>query len=119
MLGMHSEIKRLLSFDPGGAERQRTALILLPTQSLGLRRRPGREICIVRHQRRIAHLINQCNRCSNILALQMTTARSPHERSRHLPESSDPTDFRRFIGGISFQNRTNGLTYGVQAETWW
>ncbi len=26
---------------------------------------------------------------------------------------------RGFIGGIPFQNRTNGLTYGVQAETWW
>jgi maltoporin len=24
-----------------------------------------------------------------------------------------------FIGGIPFQDRTNGLTYGVQAETWW
>jgi len=23
------------------------------------------------------------------------------------------------IGGISLQNRTNGLTYGVQAKTWW
>jgi len=23
-----------------------------------------------------------------------------------------------FVGGIPFQNRTNGLTYGVQAETW-
>jgi maltoporin len=26
---------------------------------------------------------------------------------------------RGFVGGIPFQNRTNGLTYGVQAETWW
>ena len=26
---------------------------------------------------------------------------------------------RGFIGGVPFQNRTNGLTYGVQAETWW
>jgi maltoporin len=25
---------------------------------------------------------------------------------------------RGFVGGIPFQNRTNGLTYGVQAETW-
>ena len=24
-----------------------------------------------------------------------------------------------FVGGIPFQNRTDGLTYGVQAETWW
>jgi maltoporin len=24
-----------------------------------------------------------------------------------------------FVGGIPFQNRTNGFTYGVQAETWW
>ena len=26
---------------------------------------------------------------------------------------------RGFVGGVPFQNRTNGLTYGVQAETWW
>jgi len=26
---------------------------------------------------------------------------------------------RGFVGGIPFQNRTNGLTFGVQAETWW
>jgi maltoporin len=24
-----------------------------------------------------------------------------------------------FVGGTPFQNRTSGLTYGVQAETWW
>lgn len=24
-----------------------------------------------------------------------------------------------FVGGTPFQNRTNGFTYGVQAETWW
>lgn len=24
-----------------------------------------------------------------------------------------------FVGGIPFQNRTDGFTYGVQAETWW
>jgi maltoporin len=24
-----------------------------------------------------------------------------------------------FVGGIPFENRTDGLTYGVQAETWW
>jgi maltoporin len=26
---------------------------------------------------------------------------------------------RGFVGGIPFDNRTDGLTYGVQAETWW
>lgn len=26
---------------------------------------------------------------------------------------------RGFVGGVPYQNRTNGLTYGVQAETWW
>jgi maltoporin len=26
---------------------------------------------------------------------------------------------RGFVGGTPFQNRTSGLTYGVQAETWW
>jgi maltoporin len=26
---------------------------------------------------------------------------------------------RGFVGGIPFQNRTSGFTYGVQAETWW
>ena len=26
---------------------------------------------------------------------------------------------RGFVGGIPFQNQTNGFTYGVQAETWW
>lgn len=26
---------------------------------------------------------------------------------------------RGFLGGVPFQNRTNGFTYGVQAETWW
>lgn len=26
---------------------------------------------------------------------------------------------RGFVGGAPFQDRTNGLTYGVQAETWW
>jgi maltoporin len=26
--------------------------------------------------------------------------------------------FRGFVGGVPFMNRTNGLTYGVQAETW-
>jgi len=26
---------------------------------------------------------------------------------------------RGFVGGVPFQNRTSGLSYGVQAETWW
>jgi maltoporin len=26
---------------------------------------------------------------------------------------------RGFVGGVPFQNKTSGLTYGVQAETWW
>jgi maltoporin len=26
---------------------------------------------------------------------------------------------RGFVGGTPFQNRTDGITYGVQAETWW
>lgn len=26
---------------------------------------------------------------------------------------------RGFVGGIPYKNRTDGLTYGVQAETWW
>ena len=28
-------------------------------------------------------------------------------------------DFRGLVGGAPFMNRTNGLTYGVQAESWW
>jgi maltoporin len=27
--------------------------------------------------------------------------------------------FRGFVGGVPFEDRTDGLTYGVQAETWW
>lgn len=27
--------------------------------------------------------------------------------------------FRGLVGGVPFQNRTSGLTYGVQAEHWW
>ena len=27
--------------------------------------------------------------------------------------------FRGFVGGIPFEDRTSGVTYGVQAETWW
>jgi maltoporin len=27
--------------------------------------------------------------------------------------------FRGFVGGIPYQDRTSGLTYGVQAEAWW
>jgi len=27
--------------------------------------------------------------------------------------------FRGYVGGVPYQNRTTGLTYGVQAETWW
>ena len=27
--------------------------------------------------------------------------------------------FRGLVGGIPFEDRTSGLTYGVQAETWW
>ena len=26
---------------------------------------------------------------------------------------------RGFVGGVPFQNRTNGFTYGLQAEMWW
>ena len=26
---------------------------------------------------------------------------------------------RGFVGGVPFQNQTRGLTYGMQAETWW
>jgi maltoporin len=26
---------------------------------------------------------------------------------------------RGFVGGVPYENRTDGLTYGVQAETWW
>jgi len=26
---------------------------------------------------------------------------------------------RGFVGGIPFQDRTSGFSYGVQAETWW
>jgi maltoporin len=27
--------------------------------------------------------------------------------------------FRGLVGGVPYQNRTSGLTYGVQTETWW
>ena len=27
--------------------------------------------------------------------------------------------FRGYVGGVPYLHRTNGLTYGVQAETWW
>jgi maltoporin len=27
--------------------------------------------------------------------------------------------FRGFVGGTPYLNRMNGLTYGVQTETWW
>jgi maltoporin len=27
--------------------------------------------------------------------------------------------FRGLVGGIPFEDRTIGLSYGVQAETWW
>ena len=27
--------------------------------------------------------------------------------------------FRGLVAGVPFENRTNGLTYGLQAETWW
>ena len=27
--------------------------------------------------------------------------------------------FRGLVGGIPFEDRTSGITYGVQAETWW
>jgi len=27
--------------------------------------------------------------------------------------------FRGMVGGVPYMNRTDGLTYGVQAETWW
>ena len=27
--------------------------------------------------------------------------------------------FRGYVGGVPYLNKTNGLTYGVQAETWW
>jgi len=27
--------------------------------------------------------------------------------------------FRGQVGGVPYQNRTSGLTYGVQTETWW
>jgi maltoporin len=27
--------------------------------------------------------------------------------------------FRGLVGGVPYQNRTNGLSYGVQTETWW
>jgi maltoporin len=26
---------------------------------------------------------------------------------------------RGFVGGVPFANKTNGFTYGVQAEHWW
>ena len=26
---------------------------------------------------------------------------------------------RGFVGGVPYANKTSGLTYGVQAETWW
>jgi maltoporin len=26
---------------------------------------------------------------------------------------------RGYVGGVPYRNRTSGLTYGVQAETWW
>ena len=28
-------------------------------------------------------------------------------------------DFRGLVGGVPYANRTSGLTYGVQTETWW
>jgi maltoporin len=27
--------------------------------------------------------------------------------------------FRGLVGGVPFEDRTSGLTYGVQGETWW
>lgn len=29
------------------------------------------------------------------------------------------TGLRGFVGGVPYANRTSGLTYGVQGETWW
>ena len=27
--------------------------------------------------------------------------------------------FRGLVGGVPYRNRTDGISYGVQAETWW
>jgi maltoporin len=27
--------------------------------------------------------------------------------------------FRGLVGGVPYQNRTDGISFGVQAETWW
>jgi maltoporin len=37
----------------------------------------------------------------------------------YLTYASWSDGLRGFVGGTPFQNRTDGLTYGVQAETWW
>jgi maltoporin len=36
-----------------------------------------------------------------------------------LTYSSWSDGFRGFVGGVPYLNRTDGLSYGVQAETWW
>jgi maltoporin len=28
-------------------------------------------------------------------------------------------DFRGLVGGLPYANATNGITFGVQAESWW
>jgi maltoporin len=36
-----------------------------------------------------------------------------------LTYASWSNDFRGLVGGVPFEDRTSGLTYGLQAETWW
>jgi maltoporin len=37
----------------------------------------------------------------------------------YLTYASWSDGLRGFVGGVPYLNRTDGLTYGVQAETWW
>ena len=57
------------------------------------------------------------NRAPNCLAFAALASHSA--TAKYASQCGGICTLRGFVGGIPYQNKTNGLTYGVQAETWW
>jgi TolA-binding protein len=69
-------------------------------------------------QKRIADLEAEINKQNGARRSQRTTPRE-NRLSRRRQPAQHHRRIRGLVGGVPYQNKTAGISYGVQAETWW